>query len=61
MNRGISRASRGFFISADDVKKNIKKSFDNTKFMYLEIIIDNSFEIRHLYIRSIYSEAVEPV
>jgi hypothetical protein len=61
MNRGLHRASRGFFISADDVKTNIKKSFDSTKFMFLEIIIDNLLEIRPIYIRSIYTEAVEPV
>jgi hypothetical protein len=59
MNRGIYRASRGFYIPAEVVKPNIKQSA--TEFMYLEIIIDNSNEIIPLHIRSIYTEAVEAV
>jgi hypothetical protein len=59
MNRGIHRASRGFYIPAEVVKLNIKQS--PTDFMYIEIIIDNSNEIHALYIRSIYTEAVEAV
>ena len=60
MNRGIYRASRGFFIPADVVIANVKTSFDSINFMYLDIMIDNSFEINSLHIRFIYTESVEP-
>ena len=60
MNRGIYRASRGFFIPADVVIANVKTSFDSINFMYLDIMIDNSFEINNLHIRFIYTESVEP-
>ena len=61
MNRGIYRASRGFFIPADVVIANVKTSIDSINFMYLDIIIDNSFEINTLHSRLIYTECVEPV
>jgi hypothetical protein len=59
MNRGIYRASKGFYIPAEVVILNIKET--QSDFMYLEIIIDNSNEIIPLHIRSIYTEAVEAV
>jgi hypothetical protein len=58
MNRGIYRASRGIFIPADVVIANVKTTIDS---MYLEIIIDNTFEINSFLIRQIYTECVEPV
>jgi hypothetical protein len=61
MNRGIHRASRGIFIPANVVIANVKTSIDSINFMYLDIIIDNSFEINNLHVRLIYTESVEPV
>lgn len=57
MNRGLYRASRGFYIPPEVVIPNIITSIDS---IYLEIIIDNSIEVNNLHIRSIYTEAVEP-
>ena len=58
MNRGLYRASRGIFVPADVVIANVKTTIDS---MYLEIIIDNTFEINTFFIRQIYTECVEPV
>lgn len=61
MNRGLHRLSRGIFIPDDVVIANVKTSIDSINFMYLDIIIDNSFEINNLHNRLIYTECVEPV